>query len=528
MRFCSGARRANAPAALLALAFILSLAGCSSGFDQDRGDARRGGSILVGLTDRPDSLDPATATSPEALQALWLAYTPPMTYRHAPGANGTTVVPALADAAPKSVDGDATVTFRFRKGLRYSDGRSLLASDFERAWERALVLNPVVRRQLAGVKGASDYASAPDPRKGITGVSVDERTRTVRIELLAPDPGFSRLLTELWSAPVPSGTETVDRSSSPPAGIGPYSLAAPPRGRAYVLTRRKGFALSGVPAGNVDAITGTVESGVERRTAATLAGRLDATQGEPPTAQLPRIRSEEKARYREFQTLSARYLEFDLARRPFSDGDLRQAVSYALDLRTLTRLDAGFLEPTCNLIPPQVPGYVRLDPCPYGDREGNPDLLRAEQLVTKSPARRARVIVDGGQGPRANALARYGVDTLVKIGMRARLARTARDLRRAQLRFAATTPADPAPAPYFDPIEDSGVRSEAGALERGGTLASTADRWAGLDRTVVAGSIVAPYGVATTGVLLSDRLDAANCLRFSPVYGLDLSSLCLK
>jgi hypothetical protein len=175
-----------------------------------------------------------------------------------------------------------------------------------------------------------------------------------------------------------------------------------------------------------------------------------------------------------------------------------------------------------------VSGYARLDPCPYGDRQGDSDLVRAEQLVTKSPARRSPVVVDGGDGPRAGVLARYGVETLTKIGMRARVASTPRERRRAQLRFASTTPAEPAPAPYFAPIDDSGVRSEAGALERGGTLASTADRWAGLDRNVVSDSIVAPYGVATTGVLLSDRLDAANCLRFSPVYGLDLSSLCLR
>ena len=45
---------------------------------------------------------------------------------------------------------------------------------------------------------------------------------------------------------------------------------------------------------------------------------------------------------------------------------------------------------------------------------------------------------------------------------------------------------------------------------------------------MVEGALIAPYGVGTTGVLLSERLDAENCLRFHPVYGLDLSSLCLS
>ncbi len=513
---------------MFAIAAMLAATGCSSGFDQDRGDARRGGSILVALAKPPGSLDPATASSAEALQALRQAYTPPFIFRHVGGAAGTKIVPALAAAAPQSEDGGATWVFGFRKRLRYPDGRPLLASDFERALQRALVLNPRAARALKGVVGAAAYPRFPDAREGIFGVTVDEVKRTVRIELTAPDPGFPRLLTESWAAPVPPGTPARELRRSPPPGIGPYVLSRGAPGRAYLLTRRRGFRLAGVPAGNVDSIEGTVLPQRERRTKATLEGRVDVSEGEPPTAQLPQIRSENKDRYREFQTLSARYLRFDLSARPFSDGDIRQAVSFALDLRTLTRLDAGFLEPTCNLIPPQVIGYSRLDPCPYGDREGDSDLVRAEQLVTRSRARRAPVIVDGGDGPRAPILARYGVETLRKIGMRARSARTLAERRRAQMRFASTTPLNPVPAPYFDPIEDSGVRSEAGLLERTGTPAATAQRWADLDRTVVRDAIVAPYGVATTGVLLSERLDAANCLRFSPVYGIDLSSLCLR
>lgn len=524
-----GARPASARAALLAVAMLtLAITGCSSGFDQDRGDARRGGSILVALAQPPDSLDPATASNPEALQILREVYTPPLMFRRAAGADGTRIVPGLADAMPRAENDGTTYVFRFRKGVRYPDGRPLLASDFVRALGRALVLNSAARRELDGVVGADAYVRSPDSRGQIAGVTVDERKRQVRIELSAPDPGFPRVLTELWAAPVPPGTPArVQRNSSPP-GVGPYVLARTPRGRAYRLTRRAGLRLVGVPGGNVDSIEGTVLPEGTRRTKAALEGRVDVAQGEPPAAQLPQIRSENKDRYREFSTLSARYLEFDLTSRPFSDADIRQAVSFALDLRTLTRLDAGFLRPSCNLIPPQVIGYSPLDPCPYGEREGDSDLVRAERLVSAARGRRTPVIVDGGDGPRAPVLARYGVNTLRKIGMRARTARTPRDRRRAQLRFASTTPQDPAPAPYFDPIEDSGVRSEAGLLERSGPPSAEAKGWSDLDRTVIGDAIVAPYGVATTGVLLSERLDAENCLRFSPVYGLDLAGLCLR
>ena len=190
------------------------------------------------------------------------------------------------------------------------------------------------------------------------------------------------------------------------------------------------------------------------------------TQGEPPVARLPQIRSEYKARYREFATLTSLYVAFDLDRPPFTDQDVRRAVGFALDLRALGQIQDGFLSPACNAIPAQVPGYVEIDPCPYGTRDGDPDLVRAEELVRGSRERRAPVVVDGGATPRAAALARYGVQTLEKIGLRARLARTARDRLRAQMRFNGITPPMPRPAPYLDVVTDSGVRSDVGALQR--------------------------------------------------------------
>ena len=141
-------------------------------------------------------------------------------------------------------------------------------------------------------------------------------------------------------------------------------------------------------------------------------------------------------------------MAFDLNRPPFTDQDVRRAVAFALDLRALGQIQDGFLSPGCNAIPPQVPGYVQIDPCPYGTREGDPDLVRAEQLVRGSRERRAPVR-GGRRRPRRAPprWRRYGVQTLEKIGLRARLARTARERLRAQMRFAGITPPMPVPAP---------------------------------------------------------------------------------
>jgi peptide/nickel transport system substrate-binding protein len=80
--------------------------------------ARKGGSITVGLGARPDSLDPAVAGAPGAREALWLAYTPPLTYARAEGAAGTNLIPGLAERMPRLSDDGRSYGFNFRAGLR--------------------------------------------------------------------------------------------------------------------------------------------------------------------------------------------------------------------------------------------------------------------------------------------------------------------------------------------------------------------------------------------------------------------------
>ena len=80
-----------------AAAACLALAACAGDGDGDsRGNARKGGSITVGASAPPDALDPALSTSREAGEALWLVYTPPLTYRPAAGAKRTEPIPPLA------------------------------------------------------------------------------------------------------------------------------------------------------------------------------------------------------------------------------------------------------------------------------------------------------------------------------------------------------------------------------------------------------------------------------------------------
>ena len=378
--------------------------------------------MTVALAGPVRSLDPALVRTREGLRAAWLVYTPPLTYRRAGGRDGLKPVPGVAASQPGVSDDELTWNLQLRRGLRYSDGRRLRAADVERGIARSLRLDPGrALPRFGAIRGARAFAREGSRGFDIAGITTDEATGEVQFELDEPDADLRYALASLQAAPVPAGTR-FDARRAPP-GIGPFSVrrAGP---RSFTLTRVDGFDLDGVPSANVDSVSGRTIAGSGPRMRRVLAGRADATEGEAPLALLPSLRSEYGTRYEETPSLRVLHVRLDDRRRPFSDADARKAVSYALDVRALGRIWAGLLDPACNLMPPQLNEYRRTDECPFGRREGDSELIKARNLIERSPARNARVFVWGGGGPRGRRLARYLADQLTAIGMRARVART--------------------------------------------------------------------------------------------------------
>ena len=117
---------------------------------------------------------------------------------------------------------------------------------------------------------------------------------------------------------------------------------------------------------------------------------------------------------------------------PFDDLRVRRAVNYAVDraagVRASTRGSGG--EPTCQILPPDFPGFRRY--CPYtlrpaaGGEWKGPDLDRAHRLVAASGTEGAAVTVwvpdnHRGEAPFAAALFR-------SLGYRTRIKRVRNDV----------------------------------------------------------------------------------------------------
>jgi peptide/nickel transport system substrate-binding protein len=489
------------------LAAVLGLAGCIGGDDQ-AGSARDGGSIDVGVAAMPATLDPALAGDPSELQLLWLVHTPLLTYRRASGRDGDDVVPGLARALPKVSESGLSYRLRLRSSLHYSNGAPVRAGDFERAIDRLRALDSPL---------AALYSN-------IVSIDADAATGAIHVTLGHPDAAFSHLLALPASAPLPKGTAVKDLSDRPPPGVGPYRLVR--AGKRVTLLRRRDFELRGVPAGHIDRITVARRGSPARQVPAVISGSLDVMQEPAPVDLLPEVRSKYKDSYREEPTASTVALVPDIDTPPLDDPAVRRAIGESLDAPTLTRLYNGLLEPSCNLLPAAVRGYRRIDPCPVGARDEPPDLPAAADEIDKAGVGGARVRVTADAGVPA-AVEHNIVRTLGKIGLAASARRGP-----AHIRVRRFAPVVGHPAAFFEPLTRSIFDAELDTdLETAGSARAddeAEDAWAAADRRLIDEGYAMPLGSELRTAFFSQRIDVENCARFQPLFGLDLSSLCLR
>src|SRR3954468_941715 len=195
----------RALALLLAALSLSAVAACGGGDDNGGsssggggGQAKNGGSITMSQTSQPDFMDPALTYTVNGIEPLWLVYTPLLTYpRTGDAEKDSLVVPGLAKAMPKISKDGKTYELTLRKGLKYSDGSPVKASDFEHSVKRVLNLESGGSAFYLGINGAQDYVDADKCDGDIKGITTDDKTGDITIKLDAPDGSFTNVLA-MW------------------------------------------------------------------------------------------------------------------------------------------------------------------------------------------------------------------------------------------------------------------------------------------------------------------------------------------
>jgi peptide/nickel transport system substrate-binding protein/oligopeptide transport system substrate-binding protein len=314
---------------------------------------RQGGDIVVTYKDDITTLDPAIGYDWVNWSMIKSLYSRLMDYE--PGTPNP--VPSLAESFTVSPDGLA-YTFVLRKGVKFSNGREVEASDVKYSIERAV--DPKTQGPGAGFFGA--IAGFEDVTGGkattLSGIETPDKN-TVVFKLSRPDATFLHVLAINFASVVPK--EAVEAAAGDfgkkPVGSGTFTLKEWTIGQRLVFERNKDYYVKEMP--HIDSFT--VEVGQEPLVALLRLqkGEIDiAGDGIPPAKFLEIKNSADGAKMIvDGEQLHTGYVTLNTKVAPFDNVKVRQAVNMAINKDRITRILNGRATPATQPLPPLMPGY---------------------------------------------------------------------------------------------------------------------------------------------------------------------------
>jgi peptide/nickel transport system substrate-binding protein len=505
--------------------------------------ASSGGTLQVLTGTYPDSLDPDFGYTTQSQEADTAVYTPLLTYAQKSGVAGTQLIPGLATALPTVSANGLTYTMTMRKGLKFSNGTPVVASDFTFGIERSIKLtwggDSFYTQNIAG---AQAYASGK--ATSISGIVTNNTTGSIVITLTQPYGAFDNVLAFPSASPLPPSTPMKVESASPPIGIGPYTFGKVVPNVSYTLIKNPSFAsfdIPGLATGSVQEVVDTVNSNnvtEAQKVINNQADIFDPADTMPPS-ELAAAQALPKSRYSTTPLAETNYVFFNTTEAPFNNIKAREAVTIALDRTSLTRLAAGFSIPACYFLPPGFPGHVS-GSCAVG---GNPSVSPSAATVAKAQAMikaaglagTAVTVWSQTKQPRQSYMTYY-TSLLNQLGFKATLKVIADSEYFQQIGSATNHPqtgfADwsqdfPDPSDFyllldadsiqpqnnenFGDVNDPHIQAELKILNAvpSTKLATVNSQWQALERYVNSKAYIAPFGNETAPLLFSNRVSSA-------------------
>lgn len=555
-------------AAVLGIAAVATLGLASCGSDSSSESGGGSGdteSVTIAQASQPDFLDPALSYTIHGWEPMWVVYTPLLTYKREEGKAGSELIPGLAEAMPEvSADGK-TYELTLRKGIKYSDGTPVKASDFEHAIKRVLNLESGGAPYFEVIEGADAYLSSGNAEADIPGIKTNDKTGEITIELTAPEGAFSFVLAMNFASLVPGDTPFENMTKDPVPGVGAYMFTKSVPNREFVLERNPEFSedtIPGVPVANIGTVKTVINPSVPLQTQEVINNELDFME-EPPAADfvaeiLERFGPDgsEEQRFKEFTTLSTYYFFLNTKVAPFDNPKVREAVNLGVDKPALARLFAGTLEPGCSFLPPEMPGYSESldgEGCPWGDPSQPPDLERAKRLIKEAGAEGAKVTVWGDNVDPTPKVTQAYADQLNQMGLDAEpkildggvyFQTIGNQSTEAQTGFLNWFGDFPHPANFFflvngdtiqptnnqnmSNVDDPHINKELAELGKEPDVSKVTDRWEALNEYLVDQAYMVPYGYRKLTTFMSERMNFADCTPISPVIYNDYSQWCFK
>ncbi len=263
----------------------------------------------------------------------------------------------------KTTDGAKTWTFTLKKGLKFSNGDSVLPSSFIAGWKRAFASS--MASEVAYHSYFIDGMEAYNTGKGSfpsSSVVADDKAMTLVVKMVNPTADWPSIVGHSVFSPIPasmaSASDKVEEDGTKLVGNGPFMLDK-------AITKRAGGEVVIVPNPNYGGKTPTLSKVTFKISSDTNAAYNAFASGQCDNGPIP------AGRYTELltkwgtkgvkSTLGTDYWGFNWED-PTVGGTknkyLRSAISKAIDRQQISDvIYQGVRKPASGLLPPGLPGY---------------------------------------------------------------------------------------------------------------------------------------------------------------------------
>jgi len=356
---------------------------------------QKGGTLLIGKARESVGLDPHLVTARSSFEIIHQVYSQliDLDDDYAPA-------PELAESWENP--DDTTFIFHLRQGVKFHNGREVVAADVKYSYER--ITNPDVGSPWATQLELIDTIETPDDY-------------TVVIKLKEPFGAFMSTIASAWAAIVPQ--EEVEANGDLQrvmVGTGPFMLDEYVEETRTVLKANPDY-FDGPPM--VDGITYLIIPDEAARLAALRTGEIHLSAMADATSAGLAARSEGVSVVSQ-QTTDYYLLGINCQREPFTDVRVRQALSLVIDRQAVVN-SVFFGEGMVSgpIVPTLGDWAVPLDELPYYE----PDIEQAKALLAEAgyPDGFETTITASPRFPQFTSIALVLQNQLKKVGIQATL-----------------------------------------------------------------------------------------------------------
>ncbi|HEX2145436.1 MAG TPA: ABC transporter substrate-binding protein [Glycomyces sp.] len=382
-------------AAVAAAAAALLLTACTGGGTDDIGGSAAdtpstGGTVHMLQNADFSYLDPARGWD-GGVNAFYRLIYRGLTMQAAGDAEDpNAIVPDMAEGLGTASDDGLTWTYTLKDGLKFDNGDPITSAEvafgISRAWDPEIGIGSPYLKQT--IEAPEDYLG-PYQSGEHPGIETPDE-KTVVFHLKAPFPEFDNVVAQVNAAPFPVGTGAGDEFLTDVIASGPYTLDSYTPGSSIQLARNEHWDRGTDEVRKAYPDAWEFEIGLDP---ATIDERLMAGQGSDVNAIAGKIQPATLARLQapEFQdrlltapAMCVTYMGMNTTKAPFDQLEVRQAINYAIDRKSLQTASGGtqFADITTTIIPTEVNGHKDFDLYPSEGHAG--DTETAQELLAQA------------------------------------------------------------------------------------------------------------------------------------------------